>query len=180
MNRIDAWRHPRPDGVAGRCIGHTDVPVDRRRSKRLAHRIRRAARREGWPRIVWTSPLRRCTDAGRWLARWGWAHRIDHRLCELDFGDWDGRLWGEIGAAPVDAWCDDFLHGAPGGGETVAQLLARCRELLDALPPHACIVAHAGWLNAVRCVRDGIVPTRAADWPAAPGYGVRVSSPVSV
>ena len=180
MNRIDAWRHPRPDGVAGRCIGHTDVPVDRRRAKRLAHRIRRAARREGWPRIVWTSPLRRCADVGRWLACWGWAHRIDVRLCELDFGDWDGRRWDEIGAAPVDAWCDDFLHRAPGGGETVAQLLARCRGLLDELPPHACIVAHAGWLNAARCVRGGIVPTRAADWPAAPGYCVRVSSPVRV
>ena len=67
MNRMEAWRHPRPDGVAGRCIGHTDVPVDRRRAKRLAHRIRCAARREGWPKGVWTSPLRRCADVGRWL-----------------------------------------------------------------------------------------------------------------
>jgi alpha-ribazole phosphatase len=175
MNRIEAWRHPRPDGVAGRCIGRTDVPVDRRRAKRLAHRIRRAARREGWPRCVWTSPLRRCADVGRWLARWGWVHRIDARLCELDFGDWDGRTWDEIGASPVDDWCDDFLRGAPGGGESVAQLLQRCAEMLGELPPHACIVAHAGWLNTARCLRDGITPTRAADWPAAPGYGARVS-----
>lgn len=173
--RVNAWRHPRPEGVAGRCIGHTDVPVDARRAKRLAHRVRRAARREGWPHIVWTSPLRRCADVGRWLARWGWTHRVDARLCELDFGRWDGANWTEIGAAAVDAWCDDFLEGAPDGGESVAQLLERCRAMLDALPPQACVVAHAGWLNAAHCVRDGRTPRRAADWPPAPAYGARVS-----
>jgi alpha-ribazole phosphatase len=180
VTAFHAWRHPRPKDVAGRCIGHTDVAVDRRKAKRLAHRMRAAARREGWARVVWTSPLCRCADVGRWLARWGWRHRIDARLRELDFGDWDGRRWDAIGAAPVDAWCADFLHGAPGGGESVAQLLARCRELLHELPPQACIVAHAGWLNAARCVRDGVTPTRAAEWPPAPAYGARRSSPERV
>jgi len=172
---ITAWRHPRPDDVAGRCIGRCDVPVDARRAKRLAHRIRCAARREGWPPRVWTSPLQRCASVGRWLARWGWTHVVDERLCELDFGDWDGRAWREIGAAPVDAWCADFLHHRPGGGESVASLLRRCAAVLEGLPPDACIVAHAGWLNAARCVRDGAPPLAAADWPAAVPYGARVS-----
>jgi len=180
VTAFHAWRHPRPQHVAGRCIGRTDVAVDRRKAKRLAHRIRAAARRERWAHVVWSSPLRRCADVGRWLARWGWRHRIDARLCELDFGDWDGRRWDDIGAAPVDAWCADFLHGAPGGGESVAQLLSRCRALLHELPAQACIVAHAGWLNAARCVHDGVAPARAADWPAAPAYGARVSLPSRV
>lgn len=170
-----AWRHPRPRGVEGRCIGRTDVPMDRRKAKRLAHRIRRAARGEGWPRIVWTSPLQRCAAVGRCLARWGWVHRIDERLCELDFGTWDGQRWDAIGAAAVDAWCADFLQHAPGGGESVAQLLQRCAALLEGLPPQSCIVAHAGWINAARCVIDGARPARAADWPAAAPYAARVS-----
>ena len=41
---LSVWRHPQPVGAAGRCIGHTDLPVDARKAKRLAHRIRQAAR----------------------------------------------------------------------------------------------------------------------------------------
>jgi alpha-ribazole phosphatase len=87
---ISVWRHARPDQVIGRCIGRTDVTVDRRRSRRLAHRIRAQARREGAPRVIWTSPLRRCADVGRWLSRWGWTHHIDPRLLEVDFGPGTG------------------------------------------------------------------------------------------
>ena len=78
------WRHPKPDGVAGRCVGRTDVPVDPRRSKRLARRIQATARREHLPRVVFTSPLQRAADVGRWLRRWGWAHRVDAALLETD------------------------------------------------------------------------------------------------
>ena len=78
--RCHAWRHPRPRGVAGRCIGRTDVAVDPRKARRLARRIHREALREvahgqaapgliapgliapgqAAPRVVCCSPLRRC------------------------------------------------------------------------------------------------------------------------
>jgi len=55
-----AWRHPRPIGADGRCIGgRTDLPVDARKAKRLAHRIRAVARREGLVREAVCSPLER-------------------------------------------------------------------------------------------------------------------------
>ena len=105
MGGLNVWRHPKPEGVAGRCIGHTDVPVDRRKSKRLAHRIRAWARRHGAAHEVITSPLRRGADVGRWLARWGWRHRIDVRLIEVNFGRWDGQAWEAIGPTAVPcAW----------------------------------------------------------------------------
>lgn len=126
------WRHPRPMKVAGRCIGRTEVAVDRRKAKRLAHRVRTWARREGCARVVVTSSLARSCCVGRWLRRWGWTHRIDPRLNELDFGAWDGRLWSEIDAAALGAWCNDFAAHAPGGGEPVAELLARCADFLGA------------------------------------------------
>jgi len=165
------WRHPRPRGVDGRCIGaRTDVPVDRRKAKRLAHRIRRVARREGRGRVVWTSPLRRAAAVGRWLARWGFTHRIDPRLAELDFGAWDGRCWSTIGAAEVDAWCADFKDHAPGGGETVAALMARCAAFL-AEHPDALAVGHGGWINAAERVLRGLAPPATpAEWPPARPY----------
>ena len=171
--RLVVWRHPRPEGVAGRCIGRTDVPVDPRRAKRLAHRIRRRARREGWPRCVWTSPLRRCALVGRWLAHWGWQHRIDPRLAELDFGAWDGKDWSDLPPRALDAWSADFERHAPGGGETLAELLQRCEAFLAAAVPDAplLVVGHAGWMNAASLIAEHAArPLQAAQWPRGPAY----------
>ena len=150
MAELWIWRHPRPDGAAGRCIGAgSDLPVDPRRAKRLAHRIRRQARRAGLPRVVTTSRLRRCADVGRWLRRWGWRHHIDDRLAELHFGNWDGRRWTEIAFAEVAAWEADFLGHAPGGGESLAALRQRQAEWLDESGDLRArlVVGHAGWIK---------------------------------
>jgi alpha-ribazole phosphatase len=177
MGGLSVWRHPQPAGVQGRCIGHTDVPVDRRKSKRLAHRMRAWARRERAPKIVTTSPLRRGSDVGRWLASWGWSHRVDARLAELDFGDWDGQRWEQIGAAAVDAWCADFVNHRPGDGEPVAALLERCAAFIADQHDHAsaCVVGHAGWISAALWQqRRGSEQPRAETWPSAVKYGERV------
>jgi len=173
MTGLVVWRHPRPRDVAGRCIGRTDVPVDPRKAKRLAHRIRQAARREGaGRRTVWTSPLRRGADVGRWLARWGWTHHVDPRLSELDFGAWDGRRWDAIGAAELDDWCAAFASHEPGGGESVTTLMTRCAAFMQA-HPRAWVVGHAGWIHAAdRVVRALPPPAAAAEWPAPVGYGL--------
>ena len=154
------------------------MSVDPRRAKRLAHRVRAAARREGLPRVVHTSPLQRCAEVGRWLRRWGWAHRIDARLIELDFGAWDGRRWAQIAHAEVLAWEADFLHHAPGGGESLAALRARVGDFLsaDAATPRL-IVAHAGWINTLRTADQAAL--QSADWPAALRYGARLSCSVA-
>jgi alpha-ribazole phosphatase len=172
---LNVWRHPRPVAVQGLCIGRTDVPVDRRKAKRLAHRIRQFARRGRLPRVIVTSPLRRGADVGRWLSRWGWRHRVDARLSELDFGAWDGRAWQAVPRGEIDAWCASFEHHAPGGGEPVAALLVRCAAFIAAAPA-ACVVGHAGWISAARWLSQ---PTArapaAADWPPPAAYGERVA-----
>lgn len=171
------WRHPKPPDVAGRCIGRTDVAVDGRKAKRLAHRIRTRARREGLGRVVVTSPLVRAASVGRWLARWGWQHRVDASLLELDFGAWDGLHWQDITAGEIAAWTDHFADHAPGGGESVRQLMARCRAFMDSCGgEHLCVVGHAGWINAMRWVAAGLAqPRSAAQWPAALRYGAAES-----
>lgn len=166
------WRHPRAEGAAGRCIGQTDLAVDRRRARRLAHRIRAEQRRAGGARVILTSPLRRAAEVGRWLRRWGWTHHIDARLSEVDFGRWDGRRWADIDPAELAAWTDEFLTHRPGGGESVAMLRERVRALLDdpALAGQTVrAVGHAGWLNALRTLDHA--PLRALDWPAALRHG---------
>lgn len=174
------WRHPRPRDVAGRCIGQTDVPIDKRKAKRLAHRIRQQARRHGLPRVIHTSPLRRCAAVGRVLRAWGWRHHVDPALLEMDFGDWDGRPWSAVEQAQVDAWCGDFLHHAPGGGESLASLFRRVEDwaarirLQHTEPAGAprLVVGHAGWMLTLEWLSTrSDRPTRAMQWPVPPAYG---------
>jgi len=168
------WRHPRAEGAAGRCIGVTDLRLDPRRARRLAHRIRQAARRHGLPRQAAVSPLRRCRDVGRWLRRWGWRVTVDPRLRELDFGRWDGCRWSDIAWAEVSAWEADLLHHAPGGGESLAVLALRVHGYAADAASFAApriVVTHGGWINALRAVPPGALQVPAASWPAAPRCG---------
>lgn len=164
------WRHPRAIGGQGRCIGRTDIPIDPRKAKRLARRIQRFAAKHRLPKIVMTSPLRRSRAVGRWLARWGWGHQIDAALAELDFGSWDGVPWAAVPQPEIDAWCADFLHHQPGGGESVQALLQRVRGWQ---PGAACIaVSHGGWLSAsLWLAAEGDAPPSSERWPAAPTHG---------
>lgn len=186
------WRHPRPLGAEGLCLGRTDLPVDPRRARRLAQRMRALARRERLPAVVWTSPLERCRAVGRVLRAAGWVHRIDARLVELDFGAWDGLAWSSVPHAAIDAWLADFLHHRPGGGESLAELLARVRAVLEERP-RALLVTHGGWLSAAQWLRSGPSGTSSATgtpgssgtpgpsgpsdapdpahWPPAPAWG---------
>lgn len=170
---LHAWRHPRARGAEGRCIGRTDLAVDPRKLKRLAHRIETHARRHGLPRALVTSPLRRCREVGRWLARHrGWRHRVSPQLLELDFGRWDGRPWPEIPVAEIDAWCRHFAGDGPGGGEPVAALLQRVRAFDPG--PARIVVTHGGWLSAALWLERHAGEAPASErWPAAPGLGVR-------
>lgn len=169
---VHLWRHPRPIGVAGRCIGITDVAVDPRKAKRLAHRIRQQARLHGWPSVVYTSPLQRCAAVGRWLKKWGWRHVLDPRLSEMNFGQWDGLSWTQIPHAQVDAWVNDFLGFAPGEGESLDAMLKRVAswtpDVADAM-----VVAHAGWMRCQiwRQQHGEQLPTQAMAWPQTPRYG---------
>lgn len=167
------WRHPAPIDAGGRCLGRTDLKVDPRKARRLAHAIRTTARAEGGPREVWTSPLQRCRVVGEWLAAWGWRHHVDERLRELDFGQWDGRPWAQVPVAAIDAWCEDLRRHRPGGGECLDDLARRCADFLAGCgSQRRYVVTHGGWMTtAWHLVQGRPLPATAADWPAAPACG---------
>lgn len=168
------WRHPRPLGAAGRCIGHTDLRVDPRRTHRLASRIAATTRHDRLAREIWTSPLARCADVGRELARrHRFVHHIDARLAELDFGRWDGMPWNTISPNEVACWEADFAHFAPGGGEALMSLARRVRDFVheraaDNDAATVLVVGHAGWINAARLTPAEL--PRPGRWPAAIAY----------
>jgi alpha-ribazole phosphatase len=166
MPLFTIWRHPKPRGAEGRCIGaRTDLAVDPRKAKRLAHRIRAHARQHGLPREVVTSGLARAAAVGRWLKRWGFRWRVDAGLAEMDFGAWDGQAWSDIPPQEFERWMADFRGFDFDGGESLNSLLARAAAWQ---PACALAVGHGGWINA-RCWRGE--PPTPAKWPAPPAYG---------
>ncbi|WP_416885108.1 histidine phosphatase family protein [Marinospirillum sp.] len=170
------WRHPRPEGVLGRCIGQTDVPVDPRRLKRLADRLERHARQHQLARQVYVSPLQRSQGVGAWLAQQGWEVIVVPELMEMHFGEWEGRAWSSIALAEIDAWCADFFHYAPGGGENLAQVFERVECWLRSQREPWLMVGHAGWINAAHWIteRPSERP-QATTWPLSVKYGKKVA-----
>jgi alpha-ribazole phosphatase len=175
---LHVWRHPKPIGARGLCIGRTDLPIDRRKAKRLAHRIRSHARLHSLSRRVVTSRLQRSAAVGRVLVRWGWRHTVDARLDEFDFGAWEGRPWAEIPLDELDAWSRDFAAYRAGGGESVSALLERCGTFFaeGVAAGERCIVGHAGWISAARWLQtNGRDVPQASSWPPAIAYGRKVA-----
>src|SRR5262249_17495310 len=87
-------------------------------------------------------------------------YRVDSRLREIGFGEWEGLTFRDVRArdprAPARGGRD---KGAlvPPGGESYAQVALRMREWYDALDGDTVVVAHGGTARALIGVL-GITP----------------------
>ena len=142
-------RHTTPRVAPGTCYGRTDLPLAdsfEDEAAAVARAMPDAAR-------IVSSPLQRCRRLAQHLADLaGLPLTIDPRLIEMDFGNWEGRLWSDIPRAEIEAWTGDFLHARPHGGESVAMLRARALDAATALysePGPTLAVTHAGVIKAV-------------------------------
>ncbi|MEC5397910.1 alpha-ribazole phosphatase family protein [Uliginosibacterium sp. H1] len=138
-------RHPPVAVGAGTCFGRSDVP--------LADDVAAAADRlrallPSQVRIV-SSPLARC----RLLAEALGPCRLDDRLMEMDFGDWEMRSFDAIGRDAIDLWAADPMHFRPPGGESVIDMARRViAALQDALAGDSSpllLVSHGGPIRAI-------------------------------
>lgn len=148
-------RHTAVSIEEGVCYGASEVPLANDFAQ-AADQLRAQLPPRPW-RVI-SSPARRC----RLLAESLDANiTIDHRLLELDFGDWELRRWTEIPRAQVDYWSEDFVHRAPPGGESFAALAERAEaciyEFGRLLPDESILyVTHAGVIRALLAPRRGI------------------------
>lgn len=138
-------RHPRPQVAPGVCYGQLDLPAFDVATTAAALR----AQLPGDLPLV-SSPLARCRALAEALHP---APRFVPALMEMNFGEWEGKPWDEIGIAALDTWALDLLYHAPPGGESAAMLQARAVACLDALAaeglPACVVVTHAGVMRAL-------------------------------
>lgn len=168
-------RHAQPLIGSGICYGRLDMPADAAATAACARQL--AALLPQGLRVA-CSPLQRCEQLGHSLyaQRPDLTYKIDPRLREMDFGQWEGRAWETISRDELQAWTDDFSGYAAGGhGESVTAFMMRVASAFDALPGDgdAVWITHAGVIRAVELLVQGVRGIRhAGQWPLeAPKYG---------
>jgi alpha-ribazole phosphatase len=124
--------------------------------------LRQAVDTGHWDAIV-SSSMRRCSAFARELAdQRGLPLRLDPRLVEYHFGEWQGMPIETIAAEQGDAlgrfWADPVAHPPP-GGETFDAFHSRlCVALdeiaIDAAERRVLVVTHGGAIRLLRCFAE--------------------------
>lgn len=139
-------RHGQTDAT-GLCYGQSNPPLKEEPARTAA-----ALRLPAWRRLV-CSPSPRCLDLARQLA----GHRpvrVSPALMELNFGQWEQRLWDEVEASHIEEWAKAPLDFCVPGGESARDLHRRVACWARSFQPGSgdLIVAHAGSLRALAAV----------------------------
>lgn len=111
---------------------------------------------------VYSSPSRRCTQLAEQLAP---AFQIDDRLCEFNFGDWEGKTWDTIDPNESKAWMDDFVHVCSPNGESMLQMneriLAFWTELISKDYQNVGVITHGGVIRLLVAADQQLPPASA-------------------
>ena len=135
-------RHPRPLIEPGLCYGQLDVDCED--PLPIAARLKSCLPAGT---LIVASPLRRARRLAEALDP---EARVDERLGEINFGEWEGQPWDGIDRAALDRWAADVLNFVPPGGESVAGLQERVIDFARSLKvPRVAIVSHAGVMRAL-------------------------------
>jgi len=151
-------RHGETDwNVAGRLQGRRDVPLNARGRAQAAHcgdilrdLFVRDSRVDAELDYV-SSPLGRARQTMELLrpplGLPGDGYRIDERLAEISFGDWEGYTIAQLHSRDpqrIAAREQDKWHFVPPGGESYKLMSERLRDWYESLSRDTVAVAHGG------------------------------------
>ena len=158
-------RHTKLDCLQGTCYGQSDVQV----AQSFEEEKNKIATKLGGICFnkVFSSPLNRCASLVKSL---GYDEKdvvFDKLLMELNFGDWEGKLWSEIeNTDEAKLWFDDYLNISCPNGESYQDLINRVQKFITDL--NSCnvhdnilIVTHAGVIRAFHAILNNVSPYKA-------------------
>jgi alpha-ribazole phosphatase len=155
--RLLLIRHAEPEAEArGRCYGTLDIGLSDG-GLRQADRLARALAQNGLA-AIYTSPRRRALQTAAALGRvHGLAPVVDERLCEIDFGDFEGRTYEEIEREHPELfrrWMETPTEIEFPNGESYERFQARALlALASILERHrgdtVAVVSHGGIARAI-------------------------------
>ena len=162
--------------LKGRYIGTTDVPL----SEEGKTEIRRLDATADYPyaKVVFTSPLKRCTQTARLIYPDIEPLVIDH-LMECSFGEWENKTADELkGDETFLKWLAGDTSVKPPRGESNADFTRRVCLMFESIvegllktgTTDAVIVTHGGVMNTLLAVY-GLPQAKPFDWACDNGYG---------
>ena len=139
-------RHPPVAVDMNTCYGQSDIALTADWTTALIHAQKHLPAEFD---SVFCSPLRRCRLPAM---QFNSSMQIDERLCELNFGRWEGLPWAAIPRAEFNDWSEDYVNRAPPDGESygalqqrVASFLSDCRQTAS---DTVLVITHAGVIRA--------------------------------
>lgn len=126
--------------------------------------MRAAVAERRWHAIV-SSPLERCAAFARELAQQhGVPMRLDARLAEYHFGQWQGLSMETLAERWPDQlqrfWADPLAHPPP-QGESLQAFRLRLTEAIAQIAgqarwQHVLVITHGGVIRLLRCLGEGL------------------------
>ncbi|KGN99805.1 hypothetical protein HR11_06250 [Porphyromonas macacae] len=122
-------RHTTPLVPQGICYGQTDLDVTD--TFETEARIVKEQLRGFTFSEVYSSPLKRCVKLAGYC---GYVNpKLDRRLMEKNFGDWEMTAWDDIKGREAEMWYANWVEQAPPKGESLIQQYERMKEFFDDL-----------------------------------------------
>ena len=118
------------------------------------------------PDVVWTSPALRCQ---RTAVALGGVVKVDERLEELNYGDWEGLSWKAINRTECEKWQEDPWTRRPPHGESGEDLEQRVEKVRNEIlrtvgQRKVVIVTHDGVLRVWRRLVEKKDRAAAVEW----------------
>ncbi len=169
---IDLLRHG--ETTAGKCfLGSTDAQLTPEGWQQMFKGIEERSPEDY--DLILSSPMLRCVEFAReWAGETGF--RLEPRLREYDFGDWDGYTAAQIHADFPDLlgqfWSDPWNYSPP-GAEPMADFFARLTNLMETLKHErrgrVLLICHGGVIRALRCILNGLPVSEMLAFPVEHG-----------
>jgi len=155
-------RHTKVNLLSGVCYGQSDVGLadtfeDEKNT--IIHKLQSLE----FDRI-YSSPLKRCVLLAESISNNQFEVRYDKRLMELNFGDWEYKIWDEIEKTDyAKKWFEDFTGIPCPGGESYQDLINRVKDFLDDLKKDKTtnsplIICHSGTIRAFYSIINQLEP----------------------
>jgi alpha-ribazole phosphatase len=143
-------RHTSVDVPLGCAYGYTDVEL-KDTFEEEAEAVKEKLAGLVFDKI-WCSPLTRCVRLADYC---GYPHALrDDRIKELNFGEWEMKLWNELDGDCSKLWFDDWINTPAPGGESFSDQYKRVAAFLDEVRQgdyrRVCVFTHGGVLTNAR------------------------------
>ncbi len=160
-------RHTKVNIEQGVCYGQKDVDLAESYPEEL-ETVKEKLKDIDFDLVI-SSPLKRAQKLA--VDIFGDQVEVDQRLMELNFGDWEGKVWDEIKDPLFPVWMEDFVNKKCSNGESFVMLRDRVLEFWNEIKSkdynRIAVFTHGGVIRTINAIEKDIKLEDSFNEPAA-------------